>query len=75
MPRKRPTLSVAPADKTLQTPSPKSRHMGSASNLNTLLQSQWSGHKRAHSVNSGGGGHETQPAFSPLVNDLLNDLA
>lgn len=79
MPRKRPTLSVAPADKSLQTPSPKSRHMGSASNLNNLLQSQWSGHKRAHSVNNSGGvgaGYETgQPAFGPLVSDLLNDLA
>lgn len=86
MPRKRATLSVAPAaDKSLQTPSPKSRHMGSASNLglNQLLQSQWSGHKRAHSVNhsnhgggSNSGGQETaQLGFSPLVSDLLDDLA
>jgi hypothetical protein len=72
MPRKRATLSVAPVEKTLQTPSPKSRHMGSASNLNNLIQGQWSGHKRAHSVNSG---HENQPGFRPLVNDLLNDLS
>lgn len=78
MPRKRATLSVA--DKSLQTPSPKSRHMGSASNLNQLLQSQWSGPKRAHSVNhnggSGSGSQETgQLGFSPLVSDLLDDLA
>ena len=86
MPRnKRMTLSVAPAEKQLlQTPSPKqqqhhslSRNLGSsASNLNNLIQngvSQFSGHKRAQSVNA----HEANVhyTFAPIHNDLLGDLS
>jgi hypothetical protein len=81
------TLSVAPADKqSIQTPSPKqqqqhhhslSRNLGSsATNLNNLIQNgvnQFSGHKRAQSVNA----HETNIhyTFAPIHNDLLGDLS
>ena len=73
MPRKRTTLSVAPPDKSLQTPSPKNtlRQMGSANNLNSLIQNGFRSHKRAQSVNS----QENHSSFAPLANDLLGDLS
>lgn len=74
MPRKRTTLSVAPPEKSLQTPSPKQtlqRQMGSANNLNTLIQNGFRSHKRAQSVSN----QENHSSFTPLANDLLGDLS